>query len=46
MDIDTITATTIVGNAREESCSTKRLLLQPFFMPACTALQSHNPEQS
>lgn len=45
MDIDTIT-TTIVGNAREESCSTKRLLLQPFFMPACRALQSHNPEQS
>lgn len=46
MDIDTITATTIVGNAREQSCSTKRLLLQPFFMPACRALQSHNPEQS
>lgn len=31
MDIDTITTTTIVGNAREQSCSTKRLLLQPFF---------------
>lgn len=45
MDIDTIT-TTIVGNTREQSCSTKRLLLQPFFMPACRALQSHNPEQS
>lgn len=30
MGIDTIT-TTIVGNAREESCSAKRLLLQPFF---------------
>lgn len=32
MGIDTITAATTVGNAREESCSAKRLLLQPFFL--------------